>query len=126
LPPNPRSFAAARTPSIPRSLDGVRRPATRAFLAYNAWRLGLFAACAGLLALAGLRSIVLIAAALAISGVLSYFLLDRQRRALAEAVGDAVDRGRRRLAERTQQEDAYVDEMLARDAAEDHVTRMDR
>ena len=95
------------------------RPATRAFLVYNGWRLGLFAACAGLLALAGLRSVVLIAAALLVSGVLAYFLLDRQRRALAEAVGDAVDRGRRRLAERTEQEDAYADEMLARERAAD-------
>lgn len=90
---------------------------------YNAWRLGLFVACAGLLALAGLRSIVLLAAALLISGVLSYFLLDRQRRALAEALGDAVDRSRRRIAARTEREDAYVDEMLAGDS---EITRLDR
>lgn len=102
------------------------RPATRAFLVYNGWRLGLFAACAGLLALAGLRSILLVAAALLVSGVLAYFLLDRQRRALAEAVGDAVDRGRRRVAERTEKEDAYVEEMLARERVEEHVTRTDR
>jgi len=86
----------------------------------------LFAACAGLLALAGLRSILLVAAALLVSGVLAYFLLDRQRRALAEAVGDAVDRGRRRVAERTEKEDAYVEEMLARERVEEHVTRTDR
>lgn len=99
------------------------RPATRAFLVYNALRLALFVACAALLALAGLRSIVLLAVALLVSGVLSYFLLDRQRQALAESLGDAVDRGRRRMAERTEREDAYVDEMLARDA---DVTRLDR
>jgi len=104
----------------------VSRPATRAFLVYNGWRLGLFAACAGLLALAGLRSILLVAAALLVSGVLAYFLLDRQRRALAEAVGDAVDRGRRRVAERVEKEDAYVDEMLARERIEEQVTRTDR
>jgi len=100
----------------------VPKPATRALLVYNGWRLALFVACVGLLALAGLRSIALLIAALLTSGVLSYFLLDRQRRAMAEAVGDAVDRGRRRMAERTQREDAYVDEMLATEG----VTRMDR
>jgi hypothetical protein len=90
---------------------------------YNAWRLGLFVACAGLLALAGLRSIALLAAALLVSGVLSYFVLDRPRRALAEALGDAVDRSRRRFAARTEREDAYVDELLAR---EGEITRSDR
>ena len=105
------------------------KPATRAFLVYNAWRLVLFGACAVLLALAGLRSLPLLAAALLISGVLSYFLLDRQRRVLAEALGDAVDRGRRRVAERTEREDAYVDQLLANRAPESRdqqVTRMDR
>jgi Protein of unknown function (DUF4229) len=120
-----------RGPGI--SLDLVPGPPTRAFLVYNAWRVALFSACAGLLALAGLRSIVLLAAALLISGVLSYFLLDKPRRALAEALGGAVDRGRRRLAEKTEREDAYVDEMLAREVVEPQVveprgevTRLDR
>lgn len=101
--------------------------ATRAFLIYNAWRLGLFAGCAGLLALAGLRSVVLLLAALLVSGLLSYFLLDRQRRVLAEALGEAVDRSRRKMAERTEREDAYVDAMLAsRPADAGEVTRSDR
>ena len=101
----------------------MQRPSARAFLVYNAWRLGLFVVCGALLALTGLRSIALLAAALLVSGVLSYFLLDRQRRALAEALGDAVDRSRRRMAERTEREDAYVDEMLARDG---EITQVDR
>jgi TRAP-type C4-dicarboxylate transport system substrate-binding protein len=90
---------------------------------YNAWRLVLFAGCGALLALAGLRSIALLAAALLTSGVLSYFLLDGPRRALAEAVGEAVDRGRQRMADRTAREDAYVDEMQARGG---EVTQLDR
>lgn len=103
------------------------KPATRAFLIYNAWRLGLFGACVFLLALAGLRGFVLPVAALLLSGVLSYFLLDRQRRVLAEALGEAVDRKRRRMAERTEREDAYVDELIARQGAgEREVTRSDR
>ena len=101
--------------------------ATRAFLIYNAWRLGLFVGCAALLALAGLRSFVLLVAALLVSGVLSYFLLDRQRRELAEALGQAVDRSRRRMAERTEREDAYVDAMLASQPADaGEVTHSDR
>jgi len=100
----------------------VPKPATRAFLIYNGWRAALFVGCAVLLALAGLRGFVLLIAALLVSGVLSYFLLDRQRRALAEAVGAVVDRGRRRMAERTEREDAYVDEMLGTE----RVTQMDR
>ncbi|MBV9096610.1 MAG: DUF4229 domain-containing protein [Frankiaceae bacterium] len=105
--------------------------ATRAFLIYNAWRLGLFVGCAVLLALAGLRGFILLVAALLVSGVLSYFLLDRQRRALAESLGEAVDRSRRKMAERTEREDAYVDEMLARQRADagevaGEVTRSDR
>jgi hypothetical protein len=90
---------------------------------YNAWRLAVFVGCGVVLALVGLNGLVLIAVALLISGVLSYFLLDRPRRVLAEAVGTAVERSRRRVAERTEREDAYVDEMLARDPA---VTQLDR
>lgn len=103
----------------------MSKPVARAVLVYNLWRLVLFAACLGLLALAGLRSIALLAASLLVSGVLSYFLLDRPRRAFAEAVGEAVDRSRQRMAERTAREDAYVDELLARDGAEG-VTPLDR
>lgn len=92
---------------------------------YNVLRLLLFVVCALVLALAGLRSIVLLAAALLVSGVLSYFVLNRQRQALAEALGETVDRGRRRMAARTEREDAYVDEVLAR-GGEVEVTRLDR
>jgi uncharacterized membrane protein len=98
-------------------------PAARAFVVYNALRLGLFAACLGLAALAGLRSILLIAVALLVSGVLAYFLLDRQRRAMAEELAVRVERSRQRLAERTAREDAYVDALHAGDA---DVTRTDR
>ena len=123
-----RSTSSRRGPRPPTwrpKLDGVSKPVARAVLVYNLWRLVLFAACLGLLALAGLRSIALLAASLLISGVLSYFLLDRPRRAFAEAVGEAVDRSRQRMAERTAREDAYVDELLARDGAEG-VTPLDR
>ena len=54
---------------------------------------------------------LLLAAALIVSGVLSWFLLARQRAAMAEVVGVAVTRGRSRLAQRAAEEDAYVDAM---------------
>ena len=87
----------------------MQRSAARSVLAYNAGRLGLFVACAVLGFVAGLRGLVLLAVALLVSGVLSWFLLARQRAAMAEALGGAVDRGRAKLAERTAAEDAYAE-----------------
>lgn len=80
---------------------------------YNAARVGLFVICLVLGAVAGLRGIALLVVALLVSGVLSYFLLGRQRVAMGEAVAGAVQRSREKLAERTAREDTYVDEMLA-------------
>ena len=85
--------------------------AARSVVAYNLGRLGLFVGCAVLGYVAGLRGLVLLAAALLVSGVLSWFLLARQRAAMAEVVGDAVTRGRSRLAQRAAEEDAYVDSL---------------
>ena len=85
-------------------------------LAYNLARFGLLVGCGVLGYVAGLRGIALIAAALLVSGLLSWFLLARQRIAMGEAVGAAVTRGRSRLADRTKAEDAYVDAMLTGDA----------
>ena len=83
--------------------------AARSVLAYNAGRLGLLVGCAVLGYIAGLRGFVLLAAALLVSGVLSWFLLARQRAAMAEALGGAVTRSRSKLAQRTAEEDAYAE-----------------
>jgi hypothetical protein len=91
----------------------VQGSAARAVVVYNLGRLGLFVGCALLGYLAGLRGLVLLAAALLVSGVLSWFLLARQRAAMAEVVGGAVTRGRSRLAQRSADEDAYVDSLPA-------------
>lgn len=90
----------------------------RAVLVYNLGRLGLFVGCVLLGWIAGLRSIWLLVAALVVSGVLSYFLLARQRIAMGAAMGDAISRGRARATRRTEEEDAYVDQLLA---SQDHV-----
>ena len=87
--------------------------AARSVVAYNLGRIGLFVACAVLGYVAGLRGLALLAAALLISGILSWFLLARQRAAMAEALGGAVSRSRSKLASRTAAEDAYADALHA-------------
>jgi len=87
----------------------VQGSAARSVVAYNLGRIGLFVGCAVLGYVAGLRGLLLLAAALLISGILSWFLLARQRAAMAEALGGAVARSRSKLASRTAAEDAYAD-----------------
>jgi Protein of unknown function (DUF4229) len=89
------------------------RSASRVVLAYNLWRLGLLAICLAVGWLAGLRSLWLIVAALFVSGVLSWFLLGRQREAMGVAVERTVERSRVRMAARSAAEDSYVDAVLA-------------
>ena len=96
--------------------------AARSVVAYNLGRIGLFLGCAVLGYIAGLRGLVLLAAALLISGILSWFLLARQRAAMAEALGGAVSRSRSKLASRTAAEDAYAD-ALQRDVTQPDVTQ---
>jgi hypothetical protein len=89
----------------------------RAVAVYNAARLGLFVVCLLLGYAAGLRGALLLAAALLVSGVLSYFLLTRQRVAMGLAVESAIRERRSRLAQRTAAEDA-ADEARRRAEAE--------
>jgi hypothetical protein len=103
---------------------GATRPGTppehsasKALLAYNAWRLLLLLGCLGVGYAAGLRGLWLIVGALIVSGVLSVFMLKRQRIAMGQAVESQIDRGRAALARKTAEEDAYVDAMAAREAA---------
>lgn len=55
----------------------------RAFLVYTGARLGLFAVVFVILVGVGLGGVLSVAAAFVASGLLSYVLLDRQRRAFA-------------------------------------------
>jgi hypothetical protein len=87
----------------------VQGSAARSVVAYNLGRVALFVGCAVLGYVAGIRGLLLLAAALLISGILSWFLLARQRAAMAEALGGAVSRSRSKLAQRTVDEDAYAD-----------------
>jgi hypothetical protein len=92
---------------------------SKALLAYNALRGLLLVSCLGIGYLAGLRGLLLIVVALAVSGLASWFLLKNQRIKMGMAVEQAVARGRGVMAERTAKEDEYADAVLARQAAED-------
>jgi hypothetical protein len=89
----------------------------RAVVVYNLGRIGLFVVCVVLGYVAGLRGLLLLVAALIVSGLLSWFLLARQRMAMAEVVAGAAARGRTRLNRTAEAEDAYVD------AQQDSATR---
>jgi hypothetical protein len=86
-------------------------------LVYTASRLAVFVVVAAVLALLGMRGVLLLLVAVVVSGLLSFVLLSRQRDAMSQAV---VQRGtslRQRMKEATESEDAADDAMRA---AEDH------
>ena len=90
----------------------------RAFLVYTGSRVAVFVAVVGLLYGVGVRGLVVIFIALVLSGVLSYFLLDRQRAAFAAAVERRVEGRRGRTSPRTAREDAIADALIAEAEAE--------
>ena len=69
----------------------------RATLAYTTARILLFVAAVGLIYLAGVRGLLLLALALLASGAASYVLLSRQRDAMAGALTGRFTSFRRRL-----------------------------
>jgi hypothetical protein len=91
---------------------GTEHGASRAVLVYNLCRLGLLALCLGLGWIAGLRSILLLVAALLVSGILSWFVLRPQRIAMGVAVERTVARSQVRFAAKAAAEDSYVDSIL--------------
>jgi hypothetical protein len=106
-----------RVPGVPsRRGTPPEHSASKALLAYNGWRLLLLVACLAIGDLAGLHGFPLIVVALLSSGVLSWFLLKRQRINMGMAVESQVERGRSKLAERTAREDAYADALAAQQA----------
>ena len=81
----------------------------RQFWTYTLARLGLVVVAAGLLWLVGLRGALLIVLAFVVSGVVSFFLLGRQRGAFAEMVDARARRMRERMAAAQAAEDAADD-----------------
>ena len=81
----------------------------RAVVVYTAARVGLLVGCLLVGWVAGLTGPLLLVAALVASGVLSWFLLRRQRVAMGGAIERRVERARVRVGRRSAAEDAYVD-----------------
>lgn len=93
----------------------------RSFLLYSGSRVGLFAVVLGLFYGIGVRGLIVVLIALVLSGVLSYFLLDRQRTAFARALEARVERRRAVAAARASKEDAVADQLIAEEAARGNV-----
>jgi hypothetical protein len=85
-------------------------------------RLGLLVVCLGVGWLVGIHSVWLIVGSLLVSGVLSWFLLRRQREAMGAAVEQTVERSRVRMVARTSSEDSYVDALHEEPASGDPPT----
>ena len=81
----------------------------RAVVVYTAARIGLFLGCLTVGWFAGLGGAALLITALLASGVLSWFLLRRQRLAMGNVVERRMARMQSRFDQRAAAEDAYVD-----------------
>jgi hypothetical protein len=77
----------------------------RATLSYTVLRLGLFVVVFLLLYLAGARNVLLLAGAILISGVISYFALTAQRSAMSGVISRRLGDFRSRLDAGTRAED---------------------
>ena len=77
----------------------------RATLFYSVLRLGLFAVAFLVLYMAGARSLLLLGGAILISGLISYFVLSRQRIAMSEGISRKITGFRQSLDAGTRAED---------------------
>lgn len=77
----------------------------RATLFYSVLRIGLFAVAFLVLYMAGARSLLLLGGAILFSGVISYFVLSRQRIAMSDGIARKVTDFRQRLDAGTKAED---------------------
>jgi hypothetical protein len=77
----------------------------RATFTYSLARILLFVATVGILYLVGARGLLLIAAALVVSGIISFVVLSRQRDAMSGAISSRIGGFRQRLDEGTRAED---------------------
>lgn len=95
----------------------------RAAVVYTGMRFALFLGCLGVVLAIGLRGFIALLVALVASGLISLFLLSRQRAAMSVAVDRRITRLSERAHARTEAEDAYVDSLHADQAG---ITRADR
>ena len=76
-----------------------------AFIRYSTLRLAVLLVVGAVCYLIGLRGFMLLLVALIASGIVSLFVLDRQREALGESVGGVFSRINARIDENTRSED---------------------
>jgi len=95
----------------------------RAAVVYTGMRLALFLVCLAAVYVIGLRGFTALLVALVGSGLISLFLLARQRTEMSMAVDRRMSRLRTRAQARTRAEDAYVDSLHDDDA---RITRAGR
>jgi hypothetical protein len=98
------------------AVDEARR--AHAALRYTTLRLAIFLVALALLWLVRARGVVLVALALAISGLASYVLLGRQREAMSAQLAAASSRRRERAQARAAREDDLADSL--RELDEEH------
>lgn len=76
-----------------------------AFLRYTALRIVMLLVVGGIGYLIGLRGVLLAAVAFLVSGLLSFFVLDRQRDELGQSVGNVFQRLGARIESNSRKED---------------------
>ena len=76
-----------------------------AFLRYTTLRLSMLLAVGAVGYLLGMRGVLLAAVAFLVSGILSFFVLDRQRDALGQSVGNVFQRLNARIDADSRKED---------------------
>ena len=76
-----------------------------AFIRYSTLRLAMLLLVGGIAYLLGLRDIILAIVALVGSGIISLFVLDRQRDAMGESVGGLISRINARIDANSRKED---------------------
>ena len=76
-----------------------------AFLRYTALRIVMLLVVGGIGYLIGLRGVLLAAVAFLVSGLLSFFVLDRQRDELGQSVGNVFQRLAARIESNSRKED---------------------
>jgi Protein of unknown function (DUF4229) len=84
-------------------------PSRHPMLTYTALRLALFVVPFGVLLALGTDLLWAMLVAAFFSGIVSVFLLSRQRDAVSVAIASRTERARQRMAERTAAEDAWDD-----------------
>jgi Protein of unknown function (DUF4229) len=94
-------------------------------LVYTSARLALFVLVAAVLALLGMRGVLLLVVAVLVSGLASFVLLARQRDAMSAAVVERGGRLRQRMRERTEAEDAADDAQRAAEGTGQEPDRSD-